>query len=153
MSQGQVEGIYLKPERGELPVGVDEVKALAGEGLQGDPYVDAGDGGAPGKGYHLTLISREAIEELAAEGTTLVPGESRRQLETRGVDLDALIGRRFRVGDVECLGIRVCAPCKKLQRFTGKDVLLGLKGKGGLRADIVSTGIIRVGDTIEAIAD
>ena len=153
MSQGRVEGIYLKPAAGELPLGVDEVKALAGEGLQGDPYVDAGEGGEPGKGYHLTLISREAIEELAAEGTMLVPGESRRQLETLGVDLDTLVGRRFRVGDVECLGVRVCAPCKKLQKLTGKEVLLGLKGKGGLRADIMSSGVIRVGDAIEALAD
>ncbi|MBW3537445.1 MAG: MOSC domain-containing protein, partial [Actinobacteria bacterium] len=79
--------------------------------------------------------------------------ESRRQIETRGVDLDALIGRRFRVGDVECLGIRVCAPCKGLQEMTGKPVLQGLKGKGGLRADIVTTGIIRVGDAVEALAD
>lgn len=153
MSHGQVEGIYLKPAAGQLPVGVDEVKALAGEGLEGDPYVAAGEGGEPGTGHHLTLISREAIEELAAEGTQLVPGESRRQIETRGIDLDGLIGRRFRVGDVECRGIRVCAPCKPLQEMTGKPVLLGLKGRGGLRADIVTTGIIRVGDSVEALAD
>lgn len=153
MADGRVEGIYLKPAPGERPVGVDEVKAMAGMGLAGDPYVDAGDFGEPGRGHQLTLITREEIEELAREGVTLRPGESRRQLETRGVDLKGLIGKRFRVGEVECLGIRVCAPCQSLQNMTGKPVLLGLKGKGGLRADIVSTGVIRLGDAVVALED
>ena len=153
MADGQVEGIFIKPAPGERPVGVDEVKAMAGAGLDGDPYVAAGDFGEPGRGHQLTLITREEIEELAQEGVTLRPGESRRQLETRGVDLKSLIGKRFRVGEVECLGIRVCAPCQSLQNMTGKPVLLGLKGKGGLRADIVSTGVIRVGDSIVALED
>ena len=153
MADSVVEGIYIKPAAGERPVGVEEVKAMAGVGLDGDPYVAAGDIGEPGKGHQLTLITREEIEELAKEGVTLQPGESRRQLETRGVDLKSLIGKRFRVGEVECLGIRVCAPCQTLQNMTGKPVLLGLKGKGGLRADIVSTGIIRVGDAVIALDD
>jgi len=153
MVEGRVEGIYIKPAPGEHPAGVDEVKAMAAAGLEGDPYVAAGDFGEPGRGHQLTLISREEIEELAQEGVTLRPGESRRQLETRGVDLKSLIGKRFRVGDVECLGIRVCAPCQSLQNMTGKPVLLALRGKGGLRADIVSTGIIRVGDAVVALED
>lgn len=153
MADSVVEGIYIKPAAGERPVGAEEVKAMAGVGLDGDPYVAAGDIGEPGKGHQLTLITREEIEELAKEGVTLQPGESRRQLETRGVDLKSLIGKRFRVGEVECLGIRVCAPCQTLQNMTGKPVLLGLKGKGGLRADIVSTGIIRVGDAVIALDD
>ena len=153
MAEGFVEGIYIKPAPGEHPVGVDEVKAMAGVGLDGDPHVAAGDIGEPGKGHQLTLITREEIEQLAEEGVTLRPGESRRQLETRGVDLKSLIGKRFRVGEVECLGIRVCAPCQSLQNMTGKPVLLGLKGKGGLRADIVSTGMIRTGDAIVSLED
>ena len=153
MADGLVEGIYIKPAPGERPVGVEEVKAMAGAGLEGDPYVATGDFGEPGRGHQLTLITREEIEELAHEGVALRPGESRRQLETRGIDLKSLIGKRFRVGDVECLGIRVCAPCQSLQNMTGKPVLLGLKGKGGLRADIVSTGVIRVGDEIVALED
>ena len=153
MANGAVEGIYIKPAPGERPVAVDEVKAMAGVGLDGDPYVAAGDYGEPGRGHQLTLITREEIEELSEEGVTLRPGESRRQLETRGVDLKSLIGKKFRVGDVECLGIRVCAPCQSLQNMTGKPVLQGLKGKGGLRADIVSTGVIRVGDAIVPLAD
>ncbi|HUR48391.1 MAG TPA: MOSC domain-containing protein [Acidimicrobiales bacterium] len=151
MGDGRIEGIYLKSARGERTFPVDEVKAMAGEGLEGDPYVASGDFGEPGRGHQLTLITREEIEELASEGVTLRPGESRRQLETRGVDLKSLIGKRFRVGDVECVGIRVCAPCQPLQNMTGKPVMLGLKGKGGLRADIVSTGVIRVGDPIVAL--
>ena len=153
MADGRVEGIYIKPARGERPRPVDEVKATAGVGLDGDYHVEAGDIPEPGKGYQLTLITREEIEEVALEGLTLRPGEARRQLETRGVNLKALIGKRFRVGDVECVGIRVCPPCQPLQNMTGKPVLLGLKGKGGLRADIVSGGVIRVGDEIAAIED
>lgn len=153
MADGVVEGIYLKSAPGEKTIAVEEVKALEGVGLEGDPYVTAGDYGEPGRGHQITLITREEIEELALEGVSLRSGESRRQLETRGIDLKSLIGRRFRVGDVECLGIRVCAPCKPLQDMTGKPVLLGLKGKGGLRADIVTTGVIRVGDPIVALDD
>ncbi len=153
MADGRIEGIYIKPAPGERLVGVDEVKAMAAVGLDGDTYVAAGEFGEPGRGHQLTLITREEIEELAQEGVSLQPGESRRQLETRGVDLQSLIGKRFRVGEVECLGIRVCAPCQTLQNMTGKPVLLGLKGKGGLRADIVSTGVIRVGDEVVALED
>lgn len=153
MADGVIDGIYLKSAPGEKTIGVDEVKAMAGQGLEGDPYVAAGDFGEPGRGHQLTLITREEIEELAREGVSLRPGESRRQLETRGIDLKALIGKRFRVGDVECLGIRVCAPCQPLQNMTGKPVLLGLKGKGGLRADIVSTGVIRIGDPVVPLED
>lgn len=153
MADGRLEGIYIKPAPGERPVAVDEIKAMAGVGLDGDPYVAEGIENEPGRGQQLTLITREEIEGLAEEGVTLRPGESRRQLETRGVDLKSLIGKRFRVGEVECRGIRVCAPCQGLQNMTGKPVLLGLKGKGGLRADIVSTGMIRVGDEIVALED
>lgn len=153
MADGIVEGIYLKSAPGERTFSVEEVKAMAGEGLEGDPYVAAGEFGEPGRGHQLTLITREEIEELAKEGVTLRPGESRRQLETRGIDLKSLIGQRFRVGDVECRGIRVCDPCQSLQNMTGKPVLLGLKGQGGLRADIVSTGVIRVGDPIIPLGD
>lgn len=153
MADGRVEGIYIKPAAGEMPRPVDEVKAMAGEGLEGDPYVAAGDTGEPGRGHQLTLISREEIEAAAEEGVALRPGESRRQIETRGVDLKALIGKRFRVGEVEALGIRVCAPCQSLQNMTGLSVLLAFKGKGGLRADIVSTGILRVGDAVTLIED
>ena len=153
MGEGRVEGIYIKPAPGELPRPVDEVKAMAGAGLDGDPYLAEGTQNEPGKGYQLTLISREELEEVALEGVSLRPGQSRRQIETRGIDLKSLIGKRFRVGEVECLGIRTCAPCQKLQNMTGKPVLLALKGNGGLRADIVSTGVIRVGDPVTAIED
>ena len=153
MAEGRIEGIYIKPAQSGFPLPVDEVKAMAGVGLDGDPYVAEGLQNEPGGGYQLTLITREEIEELAAEGITLRPGESRRQLETRGIDVQSLIGKRFRVGDVECLGIRECPPCQTLQNLTGKPVLLGLKGKGGLRADIISTGMIRVGDAIVALED
>lgn len=148
MAEGRVEGIYIKSEPGALPSAVDEVKAMEGVGLQGDPYASGDAPRKPGPGRQITLVAREALEELAADGHVLTPGESRRQIETRGIDLNALIGKRFRVGEAECIGVKECAPCKHLEKMTGKPVLRGLHGKGGLRGDIVSTGVIRVGDSL-----
>ncbi len=77
--------------------------------------------------------------------------EARRNLVTRGIDLNGLVGRRFRVGEVECLGQRLCEPCAHLERLTTKGVLRGLIHRGGLRADIVSDGVIAVGSSIETL--
>lgn len=145
MAPGIVEGIYMKSSIGGPIVEVDEVKAIEGFGLEGDPYPPTDN---PTPGEEVTLISREAIEEFIAEGNEFAPGESRRQLETRGIDLNSLIGKRFRVGEVELVGVKQCRPCKVLQKMTGKPVLRGLHNKGGLRADIVSPGIIRRGDEV-----
>lgn len=153
MDDGRVEGIYMGAEPGVMPGSMDEVKAFEGVGLKGDRYaVGAGSQSVkPGTGRHLTLIEREALEDLAASGITLSPGESRRNLETRGVDLNALIGKRFMVGEVECEGMRECAPCAHLEGITQPGVLSGLRGRGGLRAEIRSNGTIRVGDAIAAL--
>ncbi len=70
----------------------------------------------------------------------------------RGMALDDLIGRRFRVGEVECFGQRRCEPCAHLERLTRSGVLRGLVHRGGLRADVLSGGGIRTGDRVEALA-
>jgi MOSC domain-containing protein YiiM len=146
---GQVEGIYIERAPREMPSEVPEVRAIAGQGLQGDPYVEQGLGG--GTGMQLTLISREAIAEFVASGHDFAPGESRRQIETSGIDLNALVGRHFRVGEVEAEGVKLCRPCPKLEDMTGKPVLEGLENKGGLRADILTSGVIRKGDEVVAL--
>jgi MOSC domain-containing protein YiiM len=146
-----VEAIFLVPAAGAAPQAVEEAAAVAGRGLEGDRYF-AGEGTyyADGKdGQDLTLIEAEAIEGLVRErGIELGPGESRRNVVTRGIALNDLVGRRFRVGDVECEGRRLCDPCSHLEKLTEPGVLKGLVDRGGLRADILRGGRIAVGDEV-----
>ena len=97
----------------------------------------------------LTLIAEEALAAVLAEtGIALSPAEHRRNITTRGIDLDRLLGKRFRIGEVVCEGVRACPPCNHLEEVTGKAVMPPLVHRGGLRARIVTGGTIRVGDQI-----
>jgi MOSC domain-containing protein YiiM len=145
MDGGQVTAIYIGPER-ELPQPVERVQAHAGKGLAGNRYY--WEGGAPA-GNALTLIAAEALEAFTQEtGIPLTAQESRRNVLTRGIDLNALVGQRFRVGDVECLGIELCEPCEHLQSLTRSGVLRGMVHRAGLNADILTDGEIAVGDPV-----
>jgi MOSC domain-containing protein YiiM len=138
---GLVEAIHIAPERERLPVPVEAVEVSAA-GVRGDRYFGA---------RNLTLIEAEALEALLEEtGIRLSAAESRRQILTRGVRLNDLVGKRFRVGEVECLGEEWCEPCRHLQRLTRPGVLRGLVHRAGLRADIVRGGRIAVGDEVLA---
>ena len=151
---GSVESIHIaaEPERPTRPV--ESVKAVAGKGLEGDRYF-AGEGtysNVRKPGRELTLIEAKAIEGLAREhGIELGPGESRRNVVTRGIGLNELVGRRFTVGEVECVGTELCDPCSHLQKLTRPGVLKGLANRGGLRADIVSGGQIAIGDAVSEL--
>lgn len=150
---GVVELISLTEEaEGQMMV-VPSARALAGRGLEGDRYArGAGTFSDPnGHGYDLTLVEAEALEELAAGGVQIEAAEARRNLVVRGIALDDLIGKRFRVGEVECFGQRRCEPCAHLEKLTRPGVLRGLVHRGGLRADVLSGGEIRVGDHVEAL--
>jgi MOSC domain-containing protein YiiM len=148
--QGRVEAIYLAVDATGEPEPVEEAEAVPGRGLRGDRYFDgSGTFFEPGKsGQDLTLVEAEAIEGMAESGIEIEPGESRRNVLTRGIDLNALVGERFRVGEVECRGDRLCDPCAHLQRLTKPGVLKGLANRGGLRADVLTGGRIRVGDSV-----
>ena len=147
---GRVEGIYIASEHGELPEPVDSVRAHAGRGLEGNRYFFDGD--AP-SGTALTLIAAEAVEAMEREqGISIEPRESRRNVVTRGIDVNGLVGKRFRVGDVECQGIELCEPCAGLQAMTKPGIIKGLAHRGGLNADILSDGEISVGDAVVADA-
>ena len=150
---GRVEAIFVSAEAQEQPDEVREAEVVAGRGIRGDRYFDgAGTFFEPGKsGQDLTLVEAEALEGLAEAGIEIEARDSRRNVLTRGIDLNALVGERFRVGDVECRGDRFCDPCAHLQRLTRPGVLRGLAGRGGLRADVVSGGTIRVGDAVERL--
>jgi MOSC domain-containing protein YiiM len=126
-----------------LPHPVEAVDVTA-EGIVGDRYGNTRD---------LTLIGAEALEGLLADtGIELSAAESRRQVLTRGIRLNDLVGERFAVGGVECVGQEWCEPCSHLQSVTQPGVLSGLVHRGGLRADIVSGGRIAVGDTVAPLS-
>jgi MOSC domain-containing protein YiiM len=150
---GTVELIAVAKEAGQPMIIVPSAEALAGRGLQGDRYArGAGTfSDARGRGYDLTLVEAEALEDLSAGGVDLAPSEARRNLVVRGIALDGLIGKRFRVGEVECFGQRRCEPCAHLERLTRPGVLRGLAHRGGLRADVLSDGEIRAGDRVEVL--
>ena len=136
----QVEEINIGSSEELLPV--MSVDALAGKGLRGDRHFCA-EGAEPGQA--LTLIEAEALEDVGLSGA-----QSRRQVVVRGVRLNDLVGRHFRVGDVECVGVELCEPCLHLQQLTRPGIIKDLIHRGGLNADILTDGQIRVGDLVTA---
>ena len=133
-----VEAINVGPTDAIAPV--DSVGAFAGKGLQGDRYF-YGDGAEPGRA--MTLIEAEVLEDVGLTGA-----QSRRQVVVRGVRLNDLVGKRFRVGEVECLGVMICEPCRHLQEMTRPGIIEDLLHRGGLNADILNDGRIFVGDAV-----
>jgi MOSC domain-containing protein YiiM len=147
MAEGRVEAIHIAAEHGELPQEVDRVEAHSGKGLVGNRYYWE-DGSAPA-GNALTLVAAEALEAFAAEsGIELSGAASRRNVLTRGIDLNALVGKRFRVGAVECVGVELCEPCAHLTSLTYSEVLRGMVHRAGLNADMLNDGEIAVGDSV-----
>src|SRR3954471_15786767 len=144
---GSVEQIAITPTRSALPEPVERVEVLPGQGPRGDRNF------APEpqerKGKDLTLIEAEALEALAVDtGIELSHQESRRNVLTRGVRLNDLVGRRFRVGEVECEGVVLNEPCTHLESITYAGVQDGLENRGGLRANVLQGGTISVGDEV-----
>lgn len=151
---GKVIEINISPEYERLPQPVERIRAVSGRGLEGDRYFYSGEGTQPERDRELTLVALEALEALESEhGIELTAAETRRNVATRGIDLNQLEGRRFRVGEVECEGIELCEPCSHLQKLTKPGVLRGLVHRGGLRAAILNDGEIAVGDPVEALTD
>jgi MOSC domain-containing protein YiiM len=151
---GTVEAIHVAPAAGEPMTSVERVRAIAGVGLEGDRYATRTGTWSPDPGVDrdITLIEAEVIEDLAAtDGIALAPGESRRNVTTRGIRLNDLVGRRFRVGAVVCKGTRLCEPCQYLTDLVGKPVLRPLVHRAGLRAAIVEGGEIAVGADVVAL--
>ncbi|MGH9546274.1 MAG: MOSC domain-containing protein [Terriglobales bacterium] len=152
MHNGTIERIYIAPAAEAPMLSVNEVVAIPGVGLEGDRYaLGQGTFSKPEPDFELTLIEAEAIEALQREyNVELSPGEARRNLVTRGVALNHLVGRDFQIGEVKAHGIRLCEPCDHLQRLTGRQVIKGLRHRGGLRAQILARGAIRVGDLLSS---
>ena len=144
MSEGRVEAIFITAEHGELPHPVDEVQAVAGKGLEGNRYWDEGTPES-----QLTLIEAEALEMLDRDhGIALDAASSRRNVLTRGVSLNDLVGRRFRVGPLECRGIELCEPCTTFEAATVPGAIKVFVHRAGLHAEILLGGELRPGDAV-----
>lgn len=153
---GTVEAIAMAERATDPMRTVHRASVLAHRGVVGDRYAaKAGtftpaDGTA--RGYDLTLIEAEALDILTLPQEKRIGyAAARRNIVTRGIDLNALVGRRFRVGNIECLGQRLCEPCSHLERLTTKGALRGLIHRGGLRADVLSDGEVTTGTLIATL--
>jgi MOSC domain-containing protein YiiM len=156
VAEARIHAIFLAPKAKQPPLAVAEVKAIAGKGLEGDRYSN-GRGSLsrwPGAARQVSLIALEAILAVGVEtGLDLGDGQHRRNIVTEGVDLPALKGLTFRIGTAVLRGVGLCQLCGHLERLTEAGVFAALKGRGGLRAEVLVEGIIRTGDGIEILAE
>src|SRR5262245_37664505 len=149
MFQGQLHSIHITGTKAAALQSVPEVQAIVGRGLEGDRYClkEGTYSVKEGPDREVTLIEIEAVEALAREASIeLQPGQARRNLVTRGVPLNHLVGREFSVGEVILRGIRLCEPCGHLEKLTTQGVQEGLCHRGGLRAQVLQGGRLRPGD-------
>jgi MOSC domain-containing protein YiiM len=147
---GIVVGLFTAPVR-EAPSEAHERRAVrAGRGLEGDRYAEGnGTFSHPERrGQDLTLIEAESLDDLSARGVALAMADARRNVVTRGISLNALVGHRFTIGAVSCYGARLAEPCAHLERLTTRGVLRGLVHRGGIRVDVLCDGELQVGDEI-----
>ena len=135
-----IEAIHIGPEEAGDLHEVESVRVLAGKGVEGDRHFHP-EGAPPGQA--LTLVEAENVEDVA-----LAPGAARRQLTTRGVRLNDLVGKHFKVGDVECYGVELCEPCEHLQSMTRPGIIKDFLHRSGINADVLTDGVIRVGDAL-----
>lgn len=155
---GHVVALAIAPHAEAEMRQVSEAHAIPGRGVEGDRYAEHAGTFTPRRGsangHDLTLIEAEVLDDLGLQDRAqLGYVEARRNVVTRGIDLNSLVGRRFRVGDVECVGRRLCEPCAHLERLTRSGVLRALIHRGGLRADVLTEGTICEGDEVEGIED
>jgi len=148
MWQGAVVSIHLTARKAAPTRQVAEVRAVPGRGLEGDRHFQA-----PSPDKEITLIEIESIEALNRDCQLQVSsGDARRQIVTRGAPLNHLVGREFQVGEVRLRGIRLCEPCDHLAGLTCAGIKPALVHRGGLRAQILTAGVIRAGDPVREAA-
>jgi MOSC domain-containing protein YiiM len=154
MWQGRVLSIQIAKAAGAPMESVLSARAVTGKGLQGDRYFE-GTGtysDRPGSGREVTLIEDEALEALKRDyAVAIEPAQARRNIVTEGVPLNHLVGAEFTVGDTHLRGMRLCDPCAHLESLSAMGALRGLIHRGGLRAEIISGGTIRVGDHVAGL--
>jgi steroid delta-isomerase-like uncharacterized protein len=156
MSKGRVISIHIAVAAGTPMQALDSAHAIARQGIDGDRYFSRTGfwSATPGAVRDMTLIEDEAVEAMNTKlGTTIAAGDLRRNVVTRGVALNHLVGREFRVGEIQLRGTGLCQPCTYLEGLTRIGVKAAMQHRCGLRAEILSTGTIRIGDAIVALDD
>jgi MOSC domain-containing protein YiiM len=154
VSEGVLVSIFVADSAGKPTVSISEVRAVVGKGLEGDRYFNkVGTYSTDFKpGREVTLVETEAVDAMKRDyGIELNPGNTRRNLVTKGIPLNHFVGREFSVGEVKLRGVRLCEPCSYLESVTKPGVKGALIHRGGLRAEIIAGGTIRVGDKIKAL--
>ena len=147
VGEGRVEAVFISAKRGDMPHPVESVQAVAGKGLEGNRYFDTG---RPHE--ELTLIEMEQIEyALAEHGLAIDAAASGRNVLTSGIDLNALVGKRFRVGGAECRGLELCEPCTTFEARAAPGAIKALVHRAGLNAEILVGGELRPGDAVTAV--
>ena len=155
--EGSVLSIHIAESAGQAMETRNEVELVAGLGIPGDRYHSGRGEFSPSPmdpDHELTLIAIEEVEAFNRKTDhAMAPGEFRRNVVTRGIDLNRLVGRSFFLGSAMVRGIRLCEPCAYLARTTRSEVIPHLVGHGGLRAGIVQGGVLRVGEPVRAEGD
>ena len=151
MFEGRVVSINIAPEAEATMQPVNVARAIPGRGLEGDRYCSGNGTFSKAKpDRELTLIEAEAIEAMKRElDVDYGLSDSRRNIVTRDVPLNHLVGKDFWIGEVKARGLRLCEPCSHLQKLSNQKVLPGLVHRGGLRAQILSEGTIQIGDIVK----
>lgn len=153
MAIGKVNGIFIASNFGDDTISVEQVTLIPGKGIEGDRYF--GKLAKPGQekkpGRELTLIQSEVLQLIREQaGIDITPAETRRNILTKGISLNDLVGQDFSIGEVQLHGVRLCEPCQYLADRTDPRLLTALVHRGGLRADILTAGTIHVNDLIHA---
>ena len=151
MWEGRLAAIHVAPAA-EAPMRpLETAEAVAGRGLAGDRYADGAGTWSKSSGPHrqVTLVEAETLEALARDhDIDADPAATRRNLLTEGVPLNHLVGREFTVGGVRLRGVKLCEPCAHVERVSGKPLMRPLLHRGGLNAEVVEGGTLRVGDPV-----
>jgi MOSC domain-containing protein YiiM len=153
---GRVREIWTAPSAAAPMVRLAAVEALPGIGLAGDRYALGGGTWAayPQLEKQVTLIDAEEVAAAGrAAGVDLLPGDTRRNVVTVGVDLPALVGCYFTVGEVLLFGAKRCPPCRHLERLTGHKLVKALATRGGINAGVFAGGRVCAGDLIRVVTD
>ena len=148
--RGKVVSLYIAPQAAKPMVGVSEVRAFADRGLEGDRFFRESWKAANRPDKAVSLIEEETLEAAAAElGTETFGDKTRRNIVTRGVPLVELLDREFTIGGVVMRGIRLFEPCVHLEKISKvAGIFRALEHRSGLKAAILTDGMIRVGDPV-----
>jgi len=153
MTTGKVVGIYIAQNQGDQTVSVDRIHVVPGMGIEGDRYfIKRTESEKQSKtGREITLIELEAIDSIRLiDGIQITPQETRRNIITKGIPLNDLVGHIFFIGTIKLRGVRLCEPCQYLANKTDPRILHAMVHRGGLRADLLTEGYIQTNDIITA---